>query len=289
MGKRHLFPNFAIKSQPMKSISKYLSVLILFTVFATPACKKEGKVDKDNSINIFSISDDINLGQQVVAQIDSDPAQFPQLDEASYPEAYSHINGIRDKILNSGLVNYKDQFEWRIKIIRRDDVLNAFAVPGGYLYFYTGLIKFLDNEAEFAGVMAHEIAHVSRRHSTDQLTKAYGIELLLAIILGDNPSQAAEIAAGLANGLASLAFSRADENEADEYAVKYMYQTEYHAPSLADFFVKMGNESNTPVFLSTHPSPDNRIEHINEVWQGLGGASGQLLETEYQQFKASLP
>ncbi|MEI6766770.1 MAG: M48 family metalloprotease [Bacteroidota bacterium] len=273
----------------MKTMYKSFLFLVMFSSFFAMSCKKEGKVGKDNSLNIFSLADDISLGKQVVAQIDADPAQYPQLDEASYPEAYTHIRGIRDKILNSGLVSYKDQFEWRVKIIHRDDVLNAFAVPGGYMYFYTGLIKFLDNEAQFAGVMAHEMAHAARRHSTDQLTKTYGIELLLAIILGDNPSQAAQIAAGLAEGLSSLAFSRADENEADEYAVKYLYVTEYNAPSLADFFTKLGNESTVPVFLSTHPSPDNRITHINEVWQGLGGASGQLLETEYAQFKASLP
>lgn len=271
----------------MKSLA-YITGICLLLMTAT-ACNKDGKVGTDNDINIFSIQDDIEMGQNVAAQIEGDPANYPILEPNQYTDAYEHLYGIRDKILNTGLVSYKDQFEWRIRIIRNDQELNAFAVPGGYLYVYTGLIKFLDNEAQFAGVLAHEMAHVARRHSTDQLTRAYGIDLILSIILGDNASQLAQIAAGLASGLSTLAFSRDDELEADKFAVDYLYATDYNAPSLGDFFIKLGTASGTPTFLSTHPNPENRIENINQEWQTLGGATGALYETEYAQFKAMLP
>jgi beta-barrel assembly-enhancing protease len=273
----------------MKMLRKILFLPSLMAVLLFVQCEKEGNVDGDNSFNLFTIQDDIALGQQVAAEIEANPAEYPILSESAYPIAYGRVNMIRNKILNTGLVNYKDQFAWQVKIIHRDDVVNAFAVPGGYLYFYTGLIKLLDNESQFAGVMAHEMAHVARRHSTDQLTKVYGIQILLSVVLGENPGVIAEIASGLASGLASLAFSRSAENEADEYAVKYLYATDYNAPSLADFFTIMHSQQQVPVFLSTHPSPDNRIEHINEVWQSLGGQSGQLYQAEYQQLKNSLP
>lgn len=271
----------------MKKNRRILIFSLIFITFFGLNCKKDSNLN--SVINVFTIQDDIKLGQQTVAQIEANPSEYPILDEAQYPQTYVHLRAIRDKILNTGLVDYRSDLEWSVKIIRRDDVINAFAVPGGYMYFYTGLIKLLDNEAQFAGVMAHEMAHVARRHSTAQLTKVYGVELLLSAVLGENPGVLAQIAAGLASGLSSLAFSRVDENEADEYAVKYLYATDYNAPSLADFFTKLGSQSSVPVFLSTHPSPDNRIQHINEVWQSLGGQSGQLYVSEYTQFKNSLP
>jgi predicted Zn-dependent protease len=211
------------------------------------------------------------------------------LSEASYPLAYQHIRRIRDNILASGELKYGTRFSWEVKIIDAD-VLNAFAAPGGYMYFYSGLIKFLDNEAQFAGVMAHEMAHADRRHSTDNLTKQYGISIMLEILVGDNPNQLAEIAAGWASGLSSLAFSRTNEYEADEYAVKYLKKTDYSPCALGDFFVKMeaqeGNTQRPPVFLSTHPSPEDRLEKINEH---CAGSSGELFATRYQEFQNSLP
>lgn len=271
----------------MKKPYRIILFSLIFMSFFTLNCKKDSNLN--NIINIFSLQDDIKLGQQTVAQIEADPANYPVLSEAQYPQAYVHLRSIRDKILNTGLVNYTTELEWSVKIIKRDDVVNAFAIPGGYMYFYTGLIKLLDNEAQFAGVMAHEMVHVAHRHSTAQLTKVYGVELLLSAVLGENPGVLAQIAAGLASGLSSLAFSRVDENEADKYAVKYLYATDYNASSLADFFTKLGTQSSVPAFLSTHPSPDNRIQNINDEWQSLGGQTGELYVAEYQQFKNSLP
>ncbi len=94
------------------------------------------------------------------------------MDETQYADAYEHINRIRDSILETDELIYGDRFDWEVDIIENDSVLNAFCAPGGYICVYTGIIKFLDNEAQFAGVMGHEMAHADRRHVTDQLTKA---------------------------------------------------------------------------------------------------------------------
>lgn len=243
----------------------------------------------DSSFNLFSVEDDIALGQQVVQEINGNPAEFPVLSATQYPEAYQHLNRIKSTILASGKVKYGTTFAWNCKIIKKDDVVNAFCVPGGDMFFYTGLIKLLDNEAQFAGVMAHEMAHADRRHSTDQLTLAYGFEIVAGLLLGNNPGVAAEIAAGLAQGLSSLAFSRKNEYEADQYAVTYTYATEYDAASLGDFFTKLHSQQNVPAFLSTHPSPDDRLQKINQHFQSQGGVHGQTFQERYQQFKASLP
>ncbi len=244
---------------------------------------------KDKSFNLFTVSQDIEFGQQLKAEIASNQSKYPLLDATEHGEAYTHLWRIRDEIMQSDAFNYKEEFAWEVYIIHNDDVLNAFAAPGGYMYFYTGLIKFLDNESQLAGVMAHEMAHVDRRHSTETLTKVYGIEILLSILLGDSPSKLAEIAAGLASGLSTLAFSRKHEYEADEFAVRYLYDTSYHPKGIAGFFEKLESHTSTPEFLSTHPSPDNRLEQIDAVWTNLGGESGETYENRYAEFKNALP
>ncbi|RLD62323.1 MAG: peptidase M48 [Bacteroidetes bacterium] len=255
------------------------------------SCSKsdDGINNNDNTFNIFSLDDDIAFGKGLQMEIESNPNEYPLLDTIEYANAYAHVYRIRDSILNSGELIYADRFEWSVRIVEDDSVLNAFAAPGGYIFVYTGIIKYLDNEAQFAGVLGHEMAHADRRHSTDQLTKAYGITILLGIILGNNQNQLAEIAANLAAGVASLAFSRDAEYEADEYSIKYLYPTAYDARGVGGFFEKMEGSPQPPEFLSTHPNPGNRIDKIEEIWEELGGKEGGTFVESYQGFKSTIP
>jgi len=268
----------------MKRIATFSLNIAVISLLFFSSCNKD-----NNGINIFTVEDDMQLGLQMEQEIQSHPGDYPLLQKNQYPEAYQYMESIRNAILNTGLVDYDTKFEWNVHIIKNDTVLNAFCTPGGYIYFYSGIIKFLDNEAQLAGVMGHEMAHAARRHSTEQMTKAYGIELLLSIVLGENPNMLAQIAAQLAAGATELAFSRHDEYESDEYSVKYLYETTYDARGVAGFFEKMTGSPQPPEFLSTHPNPDNRIEKINEIWQSLGGKTGEEYPERYLQFKNSLP
>jgi predicted Zn-dependent protease len=264
----------------MKKIKLTLFFVFLVTLFGTTSsCEKP--------LNIFSVNDDIEFGKQFDYEIRNNP-DFIILDEKKYAVAYQMINEYKNKLLATGKVDYADKFSWTVRIIRDDNTVNAFAVPGGYLYFYTGLINTLDNEAEFIGVMAHEMAHVARRHSTAQLTKAYGIDLLLSLLLGKNSNQWVEIAAQLASGLASLQFSRSDEFEADKYAVHYTYVTDWDARGIADFFRNMDSQTHVPVFLSTHPADKDRIAAIEKEFEILGGVPGKTFEENYKIFIESL-
>jgi predicted Zn-dependent protease len=256
-------------------------IIVFTTALFLTACSQGG------GINIFSIEDDKALGLQIDAEISADPATYPILSESSYPEAYDLIYDIRDKILAGGQVYYKDEFAWQVKIIRDDNVLNAFCTPGGYIYVYTGLIKYLDNEAQLAGVLGHEIAHADLRHVTDQLTEQYGVSLLLSLLLGQNASVLGDIALGLSG----LAFSRADESQADEYSVIYLCPTDYTAYGAAGFFEKIEASGGVdiPEFLSTHPDPENRIEDIYLYYEELGCLGDDLYEDRYQDLIDALP
>ena len=263
-------------------VAEKMLFLLLLAVLLPVSCDKENK-----KLNIFSIQDDMDFGREFDEQIRAS-GEYIILNESQYAEAYRIINQYKDKLLATGKIAYADKFAWKVRIIKDDVTVNAFAVPGGYLYFYTGLIKTLENEAEFVGVMAHEMAHVARRHSTQQITDAYGIDLLLSMLLGKSQNQWVKIAADMTSGLVDLKFSRNHEYEADKYAVIYTYPTEWDARGVADFFNRMNTQTHTPVFLSTHPADEKRVEKVNEEWKKQGSKQGKYFEEEYEHFKAVL-
>lgn len=273
-------------------MKKNLSIL-LFIVLVTgtgifTSC------NKDDGLNIFTLKQDRQFGEDFDQQIRNSD-EYVVLDESRYSTAYEHLNRIKNKLLESDDLNHREDFVWKARIVKstkKDNVLNAFAVPGGYMYFYPGLIRYLDNEAQFAGVMAHEMAHVDKRHTTKRMTKLYGFQFLTGLLLGEDPSKWAEIAADLALGLGQLQFSRNDEYEADEFAVKYTADTDLYPKGVAGFFIKLEDEQNrpkVPEFLSTHPSPDNRIEQIDATWKDMGSPSGEEYPELYQEFQNALP
>ncbi len=238
---------------------------------------------------LFPVENDVELGRQVADQIAANPDDYPVLSESEYPEAYEYLNAMKDEILQSDDVEYEDLFPYELKIINQD-VLNAFATPGGYIYIYTGLIKYLDNADDLAGVMGHEIAHADRRHSVEQMKQTLGVQFLINIVLGDGT--AAQIAQ-MASTALSLKFSRDDESESDEYSVIYLGDTDYACNGAATFFEKLEAEggSGVPEFLSTHPSPENRVTDINAKATEDGCSTDQISESgfTYEDFKNSLP
>lgn len=236
-----------------------------------------------NNINLFTIEDDIKLGLQVSQEIANDPKQFPILNERGNEDVYRYIRKITNKILNNGKIVNRNNFKWQVKIIDDPETLNAFATPGGYIYVYTGLIKYLDSEDQLAGVMGHEIAHADQRHSTKQMTKSGAIDLLLSAALGER-----EAVKQVVGGIVGLRFSRTHETEADEYSVRYLCGTGYNAAGAAGFFKKIGGASSPPEFLSTHPNPDNRVQEIEARADAMGCRGNDTNKTEYSRIKSKL-
>ena len=270
--------------------STALWLLVMISAFTFSSCK-------DNEGVIFSTQDDIKLGQQVSHQVDSTFRASKQLLErnstnANVQKAYTHLDRIVNRVLNSGEVKYRNEFAWEVKIIDDRETLNAFATPGGYIYVYTGLIKFLDDEDHLAGVLAHEIAHADKRHSVRQLQRDYGIALLLSVALGNNPGALKQIAGQLAGTLAGLRFSRDAETEADNTSVQYLAGTKYYAcDGAAGFFVKLNSQAqsnNPPEFLSTHPNPENRVENIEQQARERGCSTASAADTDFNELKKSL-
>lgn len=266
----------------MKKLILFSSLLSASLLFVSCSSSK----NLGSGINLFTIDQDRQFGAQVAAEIDGNQQEYPLLDSASNSEVYQYLYKIRNNILNSGNVKHKDDFVWRLRIIHDDSTLNAFCTPGGYIYVYTGIMKYLDNEAQLAGVLGHEIAHADFRHSTRQMTKQYGIETLLGILAGDR-----KMLAEITSGIVGLKFSRDHETEADKGSVTYLCPTAYPAYSGAGFFEKIAaaGGAKTPEFLSTHPNPENRIENFKNYAVEMGCSGASDFATEYKRIIAKLP
>lgn len=268
----------------MKLLTKNILLLFFFALitFTFNSCKK------DRPLVFFSVDDDIQLGMQTRDEIAKDPTHYPLLDSASNVPAYQYLYKIRNKILNTGEVYFKDKFAWQLRIVKDDNTLNAFCTPGGYIYVYTGLLKYLDSEDELAGVLGHEMAHADRRHTSQALQAQYGVTLLLNIVLGGDSSTLKNIAANLY----LLKNSREHETEADKYSVTFLCKTDYNSAGAAGFFdklIKAGYDCASSAYFSTHPNSCDRVEQINAQKAAQNCSGSATYDADYQNFKKTLP
>jgi beta-barrel assembly-enhancing protease len=242
-----------------------------------------------------AVTEDVKMGQQTAAEINSKPSEYPILAERGNEEVYRYVRGITSKILNSGNVTHAKDFPWEVKIINDPKTLNAFCTPGGFIYVYTGLIKYLDTEDQLAGVMGHEIAHADKRHSMRQLMQSNGVQILAQIGAGvatqgksESTQKTATTAAQLATAVVGLRFSREHETEADNMSVNYLCGTEYNPAGAAGFFKKIGNANTPPEFLSTHPNPTNRVQNIEAQAATKTCRGNATNQAQYQRIKSLL-
>lgn len=218
-------------------------------------------------LNVYPVSQDKQLGADLDQEIRSNPQEYPILNN---DQVRGYLQGIVDEILRSPEIKYRDKFSYRVTVINDDRTLNAFATPGGYIYVYTGLLRYLDNEAAIAGVLAHEIAHAEERHGTEHMTQALGISTIMSLSDVKNKSTITQIAANSATLLATLANSRSDELESDTKAFSYLRSSRFWPGGIKLFFEKMILEQGrgSTIFeswLSTHPDPEARVENINAM------------------------
>ncbi len=214
-----------------------------------------GDRDVGKGMNFYSLEKEIALGKGMAQQVEQQSrlVQDPVIGE--------YVNRVGQNLVR----NSDAQVPFTIKVIDSDDV-NAFALPGGFFYVNSGLILAADTEAEMAGVMAHEIAHVAARHGTRNASKAEMVNwaTLPLIFLGGPAGYGIRSAAGLLIPLKFLQFSRGAEREADYLGLQYLYKSGYDPQAFIDFFEKIQTkEKSRPGTMakafSTHPLTPDRI------------------------------
>jgi predicted Zn-dependent protease len=224
-----------------------------------------GNRDVGKGVNFYSLEKEIALGKQMAQEVERQ-AKF--IDD---PVVTEYVNRVGQNLVR----NSDAKVPFTIRVLNTEEV-NAFALPGGFFFVNSGLILSADNEAELAGVMAHEIAHVAARHGTRQATRGAIINYasLPLIFVGGGVGYAIQEAASLAVPLGFLAFSRAFEREADMLGVEYMYKGGYDPTAFVDFFEKIESlERKKPGTIAkvfaTHPMTAQRIRDTQKNIQVL--------------------
>ena len=225
------------------------------------SCAKNPVTGK-RDLMLMSESQEIAMGKQ------SDP------DIIKFFGLYSDKNlqkFIDDKGQQMAAISHRKNLKYEFKIVD-SPVVNAFAIPGGYVYFTRGIMAHFNNEAEFAGVLGHEIGHITARHSAKQYSNAMAaqIGLTAGVILSPEFAQYADLAqSGI--GLLFLKFGRDAESQSDKLGVEYSTKINYDAQEMAVFFetldrlqAQSGGEE-VPDFLSTHPDPVDREEKVAKL------------------------
>jgi predicted Zn-dependent protease len=211
-----------------------------------------------HGLNFYSLEHEIQLGKQLSAEVERQ-AKF-----INDPVVVEYVNRVGQNLVR----NSDAQVPFTIKVID-SDVVNAFALPGGFFYVNSGLILHADEESELAGVMAHEIAHVCARHGTKQATKGEITQLAMipAMIFIPYTLAGYAIYQGMqfAIPMAFLQFTRTDEKEADYLGLEYMYKAGYDPNAFVAFFEKVASDEKKqpwtiPKIFSTHPPTPDRIE-----------------------------
>lgn len=247
-------------------MQRILSVLLSITLVAglSTGCAAQ-RISAEKAVANVLISDEQEeqLGKQVKQELE----QKEKIQYVQDPAILEYVNQIATPILRAANRDRKG-VKWKINVINDPKTVNAFATPGGYLYVYTGLLLAADNEAEVAGVLAHEAGHVVGRHSARAMVNAYGLQAITQIALGENPGTAAQIAAQLVGGGAMLAHGRSEETEADEYGATYASAARYDPKGLITFFQKLqkmqGDVPGVLKWLSTHPTNADRIRYLEQ-------------------------
>jgi predicted Zn-dependent protease len=238
-----------------------------------------------HQINFYSIEKEVAIGRQFAREVD----QSAKLVED--PVIVEYINKVGQNIV----LHSDAKVPFTIKVIDSDEV-NAFALPGGFFYVNKGLILEADNEAELAGPMAHEIAHVAARHGVEQASKGQIVNwgTLPLIFMGGWGGFGARQAASLLIPMGFLQFSRSAENEADMLGAQYMWACGYDPHALASFFEKLqAKDKKKPGTLarifSTHPMTADRITSVNSLIARFPDRSEYTLNTsEFNQVKSRL-
>jgi len=222
------------------------------------------------------------LGLQAMGEVYK---QMPVLPDSS-PET-QYIQRLGKKLM--AVIPADRSWPYQFHVIPAADI-NAFALPGGPIFVNIGTITAAENEAQLAGVMAHETGHVVARHAARNMIAAYGLEAVAALAGGQNPGLLTQLGTSIAaNGL-MLAHSRQDETEADEYGARYAAAAGYDPRALISFFqILQRQEGHTPkvlAYLSDHPATADRIAHLQQyiVQHHLGGTS--LGSGQYQAIKS---
>ena len=232
--------------------------LLLFS-----ACVTTGPGGKKNLI-LISTQQEVEIGKEIAADVESKEKILQD------PVVSEYVNKIGQAIAK---VSDRKNLHYSFIVLDNEDV-NAFALPGGFLYIYTGLLKLMENEAQLAGVLAHEVSHVVGRHGIKRLQKVYGLQILLDIALGRKSSVSKSVVEGAAVVILQ-GHGRGMEFEADKFGTFYSFKTGHNPDGMVQLLGILKSLAGDPPgtlekILSSHPPPSERIDKVKAQIETFG-------------------
>ncbi len=260
----------------MKLSLKFSTIILTLVVFVLSSCSRNPVTGKKELI-LMSEGQEINMGKSYDPQVTASYGIY----EDERLQAF-----ITKKGKEMAAISHRPHLPYEFKVVD-SPVVNAFAVPGGFVYFTRGIMAHFNNEAEFAGVLGHEIGHITARHSAKQYSNQMLGQVLFigGLIVSEDFRSFADIA-NQGMGLLFLKFGRDNESESDMLGVDYSSQIGYDAKEMADFFNTLkrmrddGGQS-IPTFLSTHPDPADRYNKVKQM------ANDKQSENPNKQYKVN--
>jgi len=226
------------------------------TLVAGSGCSVNPVTGK-RQLNLMSEGQEVQMGAEADQAI---VAQYGLVEDAAIG---AYVNDVGQRLVR---VSHRPNLAFTVRVLD-DPVVNAFALPGGFVYLTRGILAYLDSEAAMAGVLGHEVGHVTARHGAQQYTQQtlFGLGLGVGSIISDTFAQYANLA-GTAGQLLLLKFGRDDERQSDELGVEYGTAIGYDTKDMAEFFATLrglsGEEGRLPSWASTHPDPGERHETV---------------------------
>lgn len=259
------------------------SAMILILATAVVGCATSG-INKGD-FNMISTAEEVSMGKDFAIEIEN------EFEVHNDPELTAYVQSVGGRI---AAICHRQDIQYHFKVVRSDE-MNAFALPGGFIYIYTGLLKVLDDESQLAAVLAHEVGHVTARHSAERLTAMLGAQAALGLLLGSNPAEYKVLIANIFTTTGFLAYSRSAEYEADRLGTAYTSLAGYDPEGVAELLGKfVDSEAREPSkleqWLSTHPPARDRIGKVEILAASLPMAGvGERNVSRYATMKARLP
>jgi len=266
-------------------MNRYALLVLAVLVALTLSCVTTGPGGK-KSLILIPTSEEVTIGEQLNQQVRETDTLLADTAWQNY------INDIGQRIV---AVSDRKDLPFHFAVIESDQI-NAFAAPGGFVFFYTGLIREMDTESELAAVMAHEISHVVARHSVKQLQTVMGPAVLLQLAVNKR-SETTQQLAGVALGVLMSGYSRSMETEADRFGAIYMTRAGWNPEGMIDMFRKLQELSGAhemsffEMLAASHPQTTDRIQATREQLATMGNLSPQLIRdtSRFQRLKERLP
>jgi len=259
-----------------------IRLLPLVAAATTMAACATNPATGKKEISLMSEAQEIALGQQMDAEVRR------QMGVYNDPELQRYVESVGTKLARA---SQRPELPWHFTVVD-EPAVNAFALPGGYIYITRGILPFLHDEAQLAGVLGHEVGHVTARHSAQQYTKATGASVGLALLGIFVPeTQPLQGAAESALGVLFLKYGRDDELQADRLGVDYTARTGWNPAGVAGMLTTLsrldeasGSNRGVPNWLSTHPAPADRVAKVQAYIQNAAipvGTSGTSDSTDF--------